>query len=399
MEKYTLLSGRMVLAVTCADTSGFINSLILENLHLDSVVYCDDLTIELTITQKEYQKVCAITDKFGGSVKILRKVGLQWKLNAIRRRPVLLAGGLIFVLLACFLQSRVLFLEVDGNHVIPDKLILETAETCGIHFGASRRKIRSEMMKNELLQKIPQLQWAGINTSGCVATISVREKTEPEDIKKKESQVSSIVASRDGIIQNCTVYQGNALCSVGQAVKEGQTLVSGYTDCGIITRATQARAEIHALTYRQLELITPRPEWKRGECTGQKTKYGIRIGKKVIKFFKDSGNFTPLCAKIYLEECWQLPGGFTLPIAIVKETIYTYEQNTETSALSDAEVWLEDFAKNYLQNTMIAGKVLSSKTEMQYDDTVCCLYGKYACREMIGKIRVEQGILGEDTND
>ena len=37
--------------------------------------------------------------------------------------------------------------------------------------------IRSEKVKNSLLQRIPQLQWAGINTDGCVAVISVREKT------------------------------------------------------------------------------------------------------------------------------------------------------------------------------------------------------------------------------
>ena len=106
-----------------------------------------------------------------------------------------------------------------------------------------------------------------------------------------------------------------------------------------------------------------------------------------------------ICAKIYSEECWKLPGGFSLPIAVVKETIYTYEQDAEASALSEVEAWLEDYAKSYLQNTMIAGEVLSSKTKIQYDDAVCYLYGKYACREMIGKTRVEQGLLGEDTND
>ena len=121
--------------------------------------------------------------------------------------------------------------------------------------------------------------------------------------------------------------------------------------------------------------------------------------KNIIKFFKDSGNFTPLCAKIYVEECWQLPGGYSLPVAIIKETTFTYEQGTDTSAISEAEAWLEDFAKTYLQNTMIAGEVLSSKTETEYDEAVCNFNGKYACREMIGKIRVEQGVLGEDTND
>ena len=89
-------------------------------------------------------------------------------------RPVLLAGLGILFLLAMYLPSRVLFIRVEGNMQIPDRQILAAAEECGIRFGASRREVRSEKVKNALLSSVPQLQWAGVNTAGCVATISVR---------------------------------------------------------------------------------------------------------------------------------------------------------------------------------------------------------------------------------
>ena len=398
MAQKSFAFGQICLEITCADTCRLINYLIEKSIYLQEITYLNDITIQIIINDNNYDEILDIAVKQGASVKIIRKTGLRWKLKAIRKRPVIILGCLFMLIFACFLQSRTLFFRVSGNQMISDREILEAAQECGIRFGVSRRKIRSENMKNALLQKIPQLKWAGINTAGCTAVISVREKTEPEEENDPTKQVSSIIALRDGIIQNCTVYQGNSLCSVGQAVKAGQTLVSGYTDCGIVTTATQARAEIRALTYRQLELLTPQPDAIRGECTGKKTKYSLRIGKNVINFMKDSGNSTDLCGKIYLEECWQLPGGFTLPVAIIKETSYHYDQGAQETASNGAD-WLAGYAESYLQDIMIAGEVISSQTKIVPRDSGYQMNGKYTCLEMIGQVKVEQTIVGEDTND
>ena len=85
MNRNRILAGQMDLLVTCADISGFLNSLILENFHLVSVTYCDDLTIRITIKHRDYQKVCAIINKLGGTVKVLKKIGLQWKLKNLTK--------------------------------------------------------------------------------------------------------------------------------------------------------------------------------------------------------------------------------------------------------------------------------------------------------------------------
>ena len=97
----------------------------------------------------------------------------------------------------------------------------------------------------------------GVNTSGCVATVSVRERTDPE-VTEQDSAVSNIVASRDGFIVSATVTRGNFLCRVGQSVKAGQVLISGYTDCGICIQATRAEGEIYAQTSRDFAAVTPR---------------------------------------------------------------------------------------------------------------------------------------------
>jgi len=390
MSKLQFTFGRLILELTSADCVALLNAC--KQIKLQDVIYCDDLTLRVTVNQFEYKKLLEIAEKQGASVKVLRKTGIYWTCLSLLKRPVLLTFISFILALGLFLPSRILFITVEGNSTIPSKEILEAAADCGIAFGATRRQVRSEKMKNALLHKIPQLQWAGINTAGCTAVISVKEKTTQQDKTEPWKYVSSIVASRDGIIQSCTVYQGNPLCAVGQAVKAGQTLVSGYQDCGIVIKATQANAEIKALTFRELELISPLPTTIRGEKRVEKTNYSLRIGKKLIKFYKDSGNLDTTCGKIYLENYVQLPGGFELPIAIVRETYVYCAEAQDIQTTQDGADWLAEFAASYLQSTMIAGEILSAQTDSESTEGAYLLRGMYACMEMIGQIKYEQMI-------
>lgn len=399
MKMWQTLSRRRRVEITCADTAFLLNTLLNEGIDVCNAEYCNELVLQMTVANNDYKTLCALAEKQGASVKELKRIGVFWTMFTLGKRPVLLAIATILLILFCYLPSRVLFVAVEGNESVPANQILEAAEECGIGFGASRRQIRSEKMKNALLQKIPQLQWAGINTSGCTAIISVREKSVAEYETNTEKQVGSIVAARDGIIQNYTVFRGNPLCSVGQAVKAGQTLISGYTDCGIYVQATKAKAEVRALTSRELEVITPAPTAKRGELIAKKTAYSIRIGKKLIKLTKDSGILGATCAKIYLEEYVHLPGGFQLPVALIKETFFTYSDEGHTSAVTDDNTWLYSFARSYLHDTMIAGQILAAQAEVNALDGASYLYGRYACIEMIGQVKYEQTILKDGPND
>lgn len=393
------MSGTLMLEITSADVPGLLNILNREKIKLHAVNYCSDLVITVKLAQAHYNKLLEITEKHGASVKIQQKKGLCWTVMSLIKRPVLVTLAVFILLLSAFLSSRVFFIQVDGNKTIPVNLILESAEACGIRFGTSRRQIRSELVKNALLEKIPQLQWIGVNTQGCTAIISVREKTPAEQEHENKREVCSIVAARDGVIQNCTVYKGNPLCTVGQAVKAGQTLVSGYIDCGIVTKTTKADAEIRALTFRELTFVTPKATLEKERVVQQKTDYAIILGKKLIKLTKDSGNLGVTCGKIYEENYLQLPAGFTLPIALVKQTSYYYEEIKSTAASADTNKWLNSFAQAYLQKKMIAGEIISAQTEMIDSQDVYRLKGQYACVEMIGQIKYEQMLGTGDTND
>lgn len=393
------LRKRKTVEIVCADSKLLLNLLLRESIPVCDIIHCTDLILQLTILQRDYHTLLSIAQKIGATVRVIRKVGIPWRFTALLKRPVLTVFMIALFAITCFLPSRVLFLSVEGNHVVPQRQILEVAEYCGLRFGVSARGVRSEMLKNELLERLPSLQWVGVNVKGCTVVVSVREKTEAELEEKNNKQVCSIIASRDGIIQNCTVYQGNPLCTVGQAVNAGQTLVSGYLDYGIVRKATQADAEIRALTFRTLELIAPNETITRGDMHKRTTTYYLKIGKKVIKLSKDSGNLDVTCGKIYTEKFLTLPGGFQLPVSVIKLQEITYDAGKPASVSADTDRWLESYAKSYLQSSMVAGEIVSEQVESRMQPGADSLYGRYVCMEMIGQTRYEENLLKDELND
>jgi len=391
------IAGSLHIELTSADVEAMLAGLSNLGVTFYHILHTDSLTVRLEISRSDLKTVKIYTSKHSCSMKVIRKNGLFWSVRQFTKRPLLIAGLAVILLLVSWLPTRVFFITVEGNDTIPVRHIIEQANLCGISFGASRREVRSEKMKNSLLAAIPSLQWAGINTSGCTATISVKERTQSEP-EKQITGVSSIVASCDGVIESCTSEKGNLLCRTGQVVRQGDVLISGYTDCGITITATRARGEIFAQTRHELAVFSPTDYAKKGELVTVKKKYGLLIGKKRINFYKGSGIPDAGCDKICSEYYLTLPGGFQLPIALFVTITNEYDQSVASASAEYAEAAASTFAQQYLLSQMISGRIMRSFTNIELRDGVCVLLGQYVCSEMIGRVQNEEiiGNYGEN---
>ena len=85
-----------------------------------------------------------------------------------------------------------------------------------------------------------------------------------------------------------------------------------------------------------------------------------------------------------------LPGGFDLPVKLVKEQVSAHTVAVSQVAEADAAEVLTEFAAGYLSRQMIAGTVTAALETVSAEDGCWILAGNYACTEMIGRERAEQ---------
>ena len=389
MERGMAACDLVHLRILTADAVSLLCSLAQNGIQTMDTALSEDLELTLVISGRDLRAVRRLCEKRGAELEIMRRTGVFRQVYRLLQRPVLVIGAVIAMIFLLFLPSRVLFVEVEGNVTVPKRHILAAAEEIGVGFGTSRRKIHNESFKNAIIQQVPQLQWACVNTRGCVAVITVRER--PVSLQEKQADgLTRIVASCDGVILSADATAGNLLCHPGQAVIKGQTLISGYTDCTLTIRATGAAGEVYAQTKHEILLLTPLSGAVRGNENGTKTQIGLLIGKKRINLWKDSGNFDSTCGRMYEEYYITLPGGYRLPAAITVDRITFYETSEVSCAVTGNSA---EFAREYLLSRLISGRILQQQIREEDLGDAVKLYGVFWCTEMIGREAAEE--IGE----
>lgn len=393
MNIWQSLAGELEAELLTADPAGALCAIARANIPLSQVTLSGELTLVFRLSRRDYGRLHRLVAKRGEKLTICHRLGTYWTVKGLVKRPLLVFGMTVFLMLSLWLPTRIFFFRVEGNRRLSSREIIAAAEQCGVSFGISRKRIRSEKIKNNLLSQLPELKWAGINTHGCVAVIHVEEKPETTPMEPGNAMLCHIVAARDGIVTALTATAGTPLCSPGQAVVEGQILISGLTDCGIALCAQTAQGEVTALTSRQIRTAAPEKQLRRSVIQKKIHRWSLILGKKRIKLWIGSGIWDTGCGRMYREYPLCLPGGFQLPVALAVDTL-------EQSALVDSEILPEDaqlqlhaFAESSLRQAMLGGTLCKATETISREQGVYLLTGSYSCREVISRPRWEQ--IGE----
>lgn len=379
----------ITLCFTAAEPECLISILSDKQIEMVNVDWIDLLTVKVSIKYSQLAQTRGILSQMGARYHIVSREGLLWYIFSMCKRPVLLIGMICFAFLALYLPGRILQINICGNERITNNQMLQVLEDAGICIGAKTSEIRSEDIKNALQRKLPELQWVGVTTSGCIATVNVKERSIAVDEYKDSNTVSSIVAIYDGIISEMTVYCGNPLYRVGEAVKAGDTIISGYADYGIKTVAQRANGEVFAYTHRNLHMITPINQVYRENEIRECICYRLQIGKKVINLCNHSGISDSSCVKMYTEYYWHLPGDYQLPVSVHK-VICRYYEMTDIPQTDEDIQWIPQYARQYLLSKMVSGNILSESFAWNTNSDIGEYVATYACHEMIGKEKREE---------
>lgn len=396
MSISTYLRGVLLVECVCADPSGAISAWAAAGIRFWEPRVTEPLTLRLFLDRRDFFKWNALEERRGDQVRILRRRGLWWDLGAFLRRPGLVAGAVLLLVMMTVLPKRVWFLKFEGNTTVSEARLTAAAQECGLSFFARVPEIKSEEFKNKLVNLLPEIGWAGVEFRGGIATVTVREQEVRPQIRNRGTP-ANVVAARDGIITAMEVLGGRALCRVGQGVLRGELLVSGLVDCETHTQVTQADAEIYALTQRPLTVVTPKI-WAAKGTTERKTwTLSLILGKSRIKIFGKSGILPPTYDKIGTVKMLTLPGGYSLPLGLSLERGILRQRQVRELELPEEP--LRTFGRTYLTDQMLAGRILEARETVLRDGDRYILEGIYTCNEMIARQKAVELIEGDAKDD
>jgi len=180
--------------------------------------------LHFKIRSSAFQALKSLTEENGYELEVTEKKGMPFYQALIKRRLGFVIGALIFIISLYLLSSFVWFIEVTGAQQVDPNRILITAARYGIYQGAAKWNFSRTEAEEGMLRDINQLTYVKVDVRGVKVTIEVVEKVLPRD---ETTGPCHLVASRDGIIEEVLVLDGQANVEAGDVVARGDILISG----------------------------------------------------------------------------------------------------------------------------------------------------------------------------
>lgn len=234
----------------------FLNLLARERIVIWDARRRDD-SLSACVAAARYPSMRPLARKAGVRLRLLEKQGLPFQRKRLGRRRGLLAGLGIFALFL-FVMSRFIWsIQVNVQENVPPERVLTVLEELGVRPGVLRSSINVRETESRALLELPELSWIALNIDGSALYVEINE-TMPVPPMVDPGAPCNVVASHAGQILELRIYSGQPVLQKGEAVLEGQIIVSGITqDKRGQNTFRHARADVLAEVSLELEVRVP----------------------------------------------------------------------------------------------------------------------------------------------
>ncbi len=322
------MRGSVELELFGAFPAGVLNSAVSEGIELWDVQSRDEHSLRLKTFEKNLARLERLARRAGCEVDIRKRVGGREGLRRVLRRPVLLAGLLVTALLLTASSLFVWDVEVQGTRRLSRGEVLRALEDCGFGVGSFWPGVKTDLLRSEVMVRLPELAWMAVNVSGSRATVAVAER-QPKPEMYDAADACSLVAARDGLVRRVNVLAGSAQVKEGEIVTAGRVLIAGSSDSiNGMPRAVRARGSVMADTWYELSAVCPVRERLKTPAGVPHSRFALVFGKTRLNLYIGSGKTIDGCDKIISEYTLGLSGLFSTPLRLVRERFVPYRLST-----------------------------------------------------------------------
>ncbi|MDF2875348.1 MAG: sporulation protein YqfD [Sporomusa sp.] len=210
------LRGAVKIRITGTIPERFINLCITEQILLWGITKIDEDLIAW-IGLDDFFKIRPLVLRSATRVQVLSHRGLPFVIKRAKRRKMMIAGAVLFIVLLNIMSSYVWFVDITGVKSMSENEIRNVAISNGLKPGAVIGGLNTKLIEREILLNVPEVAWVGINFTGTRAVIEVVEKTMP---KQETKAPAHIVAMKDGVITEIIALAGQPAVKKGDTVKK-----------------------------------------------------------------------------------------------------------------------------------------------------------------------------------
>ena len=319
------LRGKVWLELFGMFPAGVLNAAVGEGIELWDTESLNENTLRLHIYEGQLDALRKIAERAGCEVRVLDQSGGRRGLRHILHRPVLLIGLTLTALLLVCSSLFVWDVEVCGNQKLSRGEILRTLEDCGFGTGSFWPGVKTDLLRSEVMVRLPDIAWMAVNVSGSRAMIAVVERSPKPEIYDSAAAMD-LVASRDALVRRVNVLAGSPAVHEGEIVTAGQLLISSHIDA--LTgpdKYVRARGSVMADTWYEITAVHPAKETLKSPSGVPHSRFALVFGKRRLNLYISSGKTIDGCDKIISEYTLGLEGLFSTPVRLVHERFVPYQ--------------------------------------------------------------------------
>ena len=377
------MSGYVDIVVEGYYIERFINICNSRQIFLWNIRKDNSITLYASIEAKRFKDLKDICKRTKCKVKIKNKKGFPFTVKKYKKRKVFLILLLIIILAIIALSRFIWNIDVEGNVDISKEEIMQLAEDHGLAIGASKGKIDTKEIINNIRLERDDIAWVGIDIKGTNAIIKIVEADEKPEIVN-EDEYCNIVADKDAIITKVSAQNGTPLVKEGDVVTKGDIIIAGWLEGKYTGRQyVHSQGEVQArVWYTTTEKIALK-ETKKIETGNIENKYSVKINNFQINLHKSLPNFQKYDT-IEENKKLRLFSNFYLPLELVKYTYKEYEEVVVVHSFEEAKQMGIDRAAETLKENIEGKKVLDKQVQVKAEAEYIEVQVTYEVEENIG---------------
>ncbi|MBQ8217675.1 MAG: sporulation protein YqfD [Oscillospiraceae bacterium] len=327
------VKGKCRVELNGAYPENLLNACALNGLEIWDMRCVDRYRLSFLVYENDVETLKKLAEKSMCDITVQAVSGGSRLKGFVKRHMVLFIGLAIVLLLLVLSGFFIWDMEVYGNEKLTDGEILRVLSECGVDCGSFWPGVDKELLRSEVLLKLPELAWMTVNVNSSRASVVVSERIEKPEIYV-ESESADLVAKKTGIIKSISALNGKVLVTEGNSVTEGEVLISGLMDS--ITaqpRLVRAQGQVMAETWYELHSVSPGELAAKKPASGSRRRVALKFGDKRLNFYLGGRKTVDGCDKIIDNYIIGVEGVFALPVTLVVEKIIPYR--TEGSVKPD----------------------------------------------------------------